>query len=71
MTGRGVGMKALSGHQVYLTSAINPLTVRTLRGLLRQQDINMRVMHTFTQVHIYSIYRLYIYIYRLSPEMHS
>ena len=31
MTWRGVGMKALSGHQVYLTSAINPpLTVKML-----------------------------------------
>lgn len=28
MTGRGVGMKALSGHQVYLASAINPLTAK-------------------------------------------
>ena len=33
MTGRGVGMKALSGHYVYLTLDINPLTGKTLRGV--------------------------------------
>lgn len=38
MTGRGVGMKALSGHQVYLTSAINPLTVKTLREVYEKDQ---------------------------------
>ena len=48
-TGRGVGMRALSGHRVYLTSAINPLTVRMLRGeCVKEPTLWQQVMYLYT-----------------------
>lgn len=63
MTGRGVGMKFLSGHQVYLTSAIIPLTVRMLRAAyVKDQWYDCKIearcrnvcAQTHTQIHTHT-----------------
>lgn len=56
MTGRGVGMKALSGHQSYLASAINPLTAKTLGGVYVKDQCccgRKREIRRYTHIHTY------------------